>query len=298
MKLTAKKLALLTLLSFLALSFAQSPLALPPQSHPGSSDPIAGKFMSSDGSVVLELQGAAGQYRGQLLTGGSTLPFTAQGDTTGVMGTLSTPEADYVFTLHPFPSGVTLAIDGQTIELQRQDGMPVPGTLPQPQPTPVPSPQPTLQPVPVPTPQPVPSPSSSAPQPPQGPWQGSYQLAVYSQADPSQKHSGTLDIQVTPQPNSTYRVMSTLDGQPLVDMVVTAQGVDVATGEEQYTLPWHTGRMSLYGIPAQTNVQNGMTVFAVQNGSSHSQAVYDPDGVLVAYTACENGQCTEMTFTR
>lgn len=298
MRPTAKTLILFTLLSCLTLSLAQNPLAPQPQNQPGNLDSFAGRFISQDGTIVLELQGTAGQYMGQLLADGSMLPFTAQGDLTGLTGTLSTPEADYVFTLQPSPLGVMLAIDGETIELQRQGGIPAPGMPPQPQPTPVPNPQPTPQAVPIPTPQAVPSSANPTPQPPQGPWQASYQLAVYSQEDPNQKQSGTLNIQVTPQPDGIYRVVSTLDGQPLVDMFVTAQGVDVSTGEEQYPLPWYMGQTSLYGIPAQTQVENGMIVFSVQSGSSYTQAIYDPSGVLVAYTGCENGRCTEMTFAR
>jgi hypothetical protein len=285
---------LLVLVSFLTFSLAQNPLA-PRPTQPQSEvvDPFTGKFVSQDGTMLLELQGTNGQYQGQLVVEGSALPLTGVGSASMLTGTLSTPEAEYIFTLQRSDTGVVLAIDGETVALQRQNGMPTPAKLPQPQPVPVPTPA-----GPVPTPSPLPTASSGIPQPPRDSWQGNYQFTVYSQTDPNQKQSALLTIQVTPQPDGTYQVVSTLDGKPLVDIRVSAQGLDLSTGEEQYPLPWNTAQTSLFGIPAQTGVQNGLTVFSVQSGTSSTQATYDPSGVLVSYQGCENGQCTQMQLSR
>ena len=298
--------SLTVLLLALSLSFAQNPLGgLGGNRAPNAEgDPFVGSF--SDGYNTLMLQGANGSYRGQLIVEGQAAPVTAQGNASGLMGEFTVGSDTYLFTLQLAQNGVVLMVGGEQTLMQRvqaQLPQPMPQPAPMPQPTPQPVPQPTPQPAPQPVPQPAPQPVPAPPPatqalPPSGPWQGTYQLAVYSEANPSQRQPGTLTIEVTPQPNGTYRVASSLDGQPLVDITVTAAGLDAATGQEQFPLPWYTGQTSLYGIPAQTGFSNGMLLFALQQGSSRAQAAYDPNGVLVSYEACENGQCTTMALAR
>lgn len=294
-KVLTSSVLVLLLLGF-SLSLARNTLGGTPGQAP-SSDPFVGSF--SDGYNTLTLQGAAGSYSGQLLVEGQAIPVVARGDATGLTGEFTVGSDTYVFTLQAAQSGVVLMVNGEQTLMQRvQAQMPQPAPQPTPMPQPSPQPAPTPQPIPQPAPQPVPAPPPSQALPPSGPWQGTYQLAVYSEADPSQKQPGTLLIQVTPQADGTYRVISSLDGQPLVDIVVTAAGLDANTGQEQFPLPWYTGQASLYGIPAQTSFNNGMLLFAVQQGSSRAQAAYDASGVLLSFEACENSQCTTMALVR
>jgi hypothetical protein len=302
------------------------PLPTPTQPVPTQpmSDPYIGSF--SDGYFSLQLQGANGQYQGVFVVDGQQIPVSARGDASVLTGTLTEQDVEYVFTLSLGANGIVFAIDGEQFPLQRQAGQatgpmsvnPMPTPVPQPtpvSPTPVnlvPTPQPTpvnplsvnpmpVSPVPTPpvNPQPVPSAPSSPdgmPQPPTTPWQGNYQIAVYSQANPSQKQTGVLTLQVTPTQDGNFHVVSALNGQTLVDITVTAVGINTATGQEEFPLVWNTGKSSVYGVSGQLTTQNGMTLFAVQSGQDGAQAMYDTKGLLVSYQGCISGECTEMNL--
>jgi hypothetical protein len=281
-----------------------NPLPLNPQplnSGTMNADPFLGSF--SDGYMTLQLQGHSGQYQGVFLVDGQQIPVSARGDSSGLTGTITEQDVEYVFTLSPTSNGIVFTIDGEQYPLQRQ-GVQANGPLPL-NPTPL-NPTPTPQPTPVsPTPSPMPNPqpvptmptsSNPMPQPPQAPWQGTYQIAVYSQASPNQKQRGVLSLQVTPMQDGNFHVVSTINGQTLVDITVTAAGINTATGQEEFPLAWNTGKSSIYGVPGQLSTQNGMTLFAVQSGQDSAQAMYDANGVLVSYKGCLSGECTEMNL--
>jgi hypothetical protein len=264
-----------------------------------NADPFVGSF--SDGYMTLQLQGSNGQYQGVFVVDGQQIPVSARGDASGLTGTISEQDVEYVFTLSPTSNGIVFAIDGEQYPLQRQ-GVQTNGPRPvnpTPTPTPVPptpSPIPNPQPAPTPLPQPVPTNSDGMPQPPKAPWQGTYQIAVYNQASPNQKQTGVLTLQVTPMPDGNFHVVSTVNGQPLVDITVTAAGINTATGQEEFPLAWNTGKSTIYGVPGQLSTQNGITLFVVQSGQDGAQATYDANGVLVSYKGCLSGECTEMNL--
>jgi hypothetical protein len=259
-----------------------------------NADPFVGSF--GDGYITLQLQGHSGQYQGLFVVEGQQIPVSARGDASGLTGTLTEQDVEYVFTLSPGTNGLVFTIDGEQYLLQRQalqaNGPRPVNPMPVPQPTPV-SPTPAS---PVPNPQPIPTTSNALPQPPKSPWQGTYQIAVYNQSDPNQKQRGVLTLQVTPTPDGNFHVVSTLNGQTLVDITVTAAGMNTVTGQEEFPLAWNTGKSSIYGVPGQLSTQNGLTSFVVQSGQDSARAMYDANGVLLSYQGCISGECTEMNL--
>jgi hypothetical protein len=299
------KYLLISLLFVFSLAFAQG---------------FNGTFQNDQGTGQITLQQTPdGGLQGSFTGSNGQMQLQGYADVQGAYGSLMGQEAQLAFQAQLSPDGNTLQMlvapfgqDGQPdvnaaqqLIYHRVAGTrpivqnPVPAPTPLPTPNPVPvTPQPLPMPVnPAPNPLPQPAPNTSLggmPQPPQTPWQGNYQLAVYSQSNPSQKKSGILTIQVTPQPEGNYRSVSTINGQTLVDMVVTAAGIDTATGQEQFPLSWNTGQSSVYGVSGQRSTQNGLTLFSLQSGQDGAQAMYDANGVLVSYRGCISGECTEM----
>jgi hypothetical protein len=277
MKIVAK-FVVLSIVAFVGLGIAQNPLAslLEPTDTPMpvNDDPFIGSFR--DDYNVLTLQGGNGQYSGQLGIEGQVFSVTAQGDRSGLTGEFTIDTDTYIFTLQPSDGGVVLAVNGEQLPLQRV-------ATPQPAPTPEPNP---------------PTPTNLTAQPPQGPWQGNYQVAAYSQANPEQKQQVIATVQVTPQENGTYHFVFTGNGEVGLDTVVDASGRDVTTGEDQFPLTWNTGQTSINGTPVQVSSQNGMVTLSLQQGQDRFRAQYDQSGILVYLLACMSGQCTEMQLSR
>jgi hypothetical protein len=297
MKIVAKFVVLI-IVAFVGLGIAQNPLAslLEPINTPmpGNDDPFVGSF--SDDYNVLTLQGSKGHYDGQLDIEGQVFPVIAQGDSSELTGEFTVNTDTYIFTLQPSDGGVVLAVNGEKLPLQRV-AMSQPPTPQPPTPQPVPAPEPAPQPEPTPEPDPL-SPTGLTPQPPQGPWQGNYQVAAYSQANPEQKQQVIATVQVTPQENGTYHFVFTGNGEVGLDTVVDASGRDVTTGEDQFPLTWNTGQTSINGTPVQVSSQNGMVTLSLQQGQDQFRAQYDQSGILVYLLACMSGQCTEMQLNR
>jgi hypothetical protein len=62
-----------------------------------NADPFVGSF--SDGYMTLQLQGSNGQYQGVFVVDGQQIPVSAQGDSSGLTGTITEQGVEYIFTL-------------------------------------------------------------------------------------------------------------------------------------------------------------------------------------------------------
>lgn len=82
-----------------------------------SSDPYVGYF--TDGAVTLELWGGGGQYEGQVWIGGGQFPVRADGNASGLRGSLQTADGSYVLTAQLQGGVLVLVSEGVQYYLHR-----------------------------------------------------------------------------------------------------------------------------------------------------------------------------------
>jgi len=100
-----------------AASAGSNPLAGGAPNPLAAADPWAGTF--TDGSLVLELQGGGGEYRGNVQVGGQQFPVAVRGSGASLTGSFRSPDGEFPVTLTRSGGGVTLATGGATYALQR-----------------------------------------------------------------------------------------------------------------------------------------------------------------------------------
>ncbi|HET8984990.1 MAG TPA: hypothetical protein VFN03_04440, partial [Trueperaceae bacterium] len=97
-----------------------------------ATDPLVGRF--SDGWMEVTVSGGGGQYTGQIVVGGQTYPFVAQGSAGRIDGTYELGGQRYPFSAGMQGGVLVLINGGQQFQLARQATQPAFPTAPAAQP--------------------------------------------------------------------------------------------------------------------------------------------------------------------